>query len=255
MKAPRLTLVTAWALVMTGSGFVTGPVAGADSSPPVVVSIDARPEPVGLYASRESRVVVDVVATDDVAVTRVDIFIAPTFSGAGDDTGNMDATLVRGTPQSGTWRAVFGTPSVSVADRVSGRWLAGVGIEDAAGNSDGTSPEEWDYFYVKYNTMIRSFNVAEPVTSGSFIRMYGQLVRLDESGVYVGYSDKPIQVLFRPAGSTTWRDRGTIRTNSLGYFANFHSFKAYRDGVWKVRFGGTVNALPETSHGDLVDAR
>lgn len=64
-----------------------------------------------------------------------------------------------------------------------------------------------------------------------------------------------MSVLFRPTGSTTGVDRGTVTTNSRGYFANLHMFRAWRDGIWKVRFNGTANYLPEGSRGDFVDVR
>ena len=85
--------------------------------------------------------------------------------------------------------------------------------------------------------------------------MYGRLLRLNPARGYVGYQGKAMSVLFRPTGSRTWVLRGTVTTNSGGYFANFHTIRAWRDGIWKVRFNGTASYPPEGSRGDFVDVR
>ncbi|MGH3365583.1 MAG: hypothetical protein ACRDOY_00040 [Nocardioidaceae bacterium] len=51
-----------------------------------------------------------------------------------------------------------------------------------------------------------------------------ELLRLDPSAGNVGYWNKTRHVLFRPAGTTTWRERGTVTTNSVGLFANSRTF-------------------------------
>jgi hypothetical protein len=164
---------------LIGSSAVLAPAASAEDEAPVIVSVDARPETVGLYKASRTQVIYD---------------------------------------------EHYSVPPV-------------------------------DDFSVKRNTDIRDFNVAEPVTRGATIRMFGRLLRLDPAAGYVGYGGKTVRVLFRPAGTSTWVSRGTVTTSSQGYFTNSRTFRAWRDGAWKVQFDGTVNYLPETSRADYVDTR
>jgi hypothetical protein len=218
---------------------------------------------VGLYASGSSPVVVDVDISDDVKVDSVRVTLVaiprPGDDDVPPDEATAQASLVSGTPQEGTWRATI------VLDRhsVTGAWVSEVGVRDSGSNGafagrvfdEGYQVDPIDEFAVKRNTVIRGFNVGEPVSRGSYVRLYGRLLRLDPASGYVGYRGKTVQVLFRPAGSTTWNLKGTATTDSRGSFTRTGTFRAYRDGVWKVTFAGTDRYLPETSSGDYVDTR
>jgi len=262
MRNLGIAVLASTASVLVGAGLVMAPGASADE-PPEIVSVDARPEPVGLYKAGSTQVTIDVHVTDDVAVAsvRVSLLAAP---GPGDDDIPPDeeqgsASLVSGTAQDGTWRA-----TIFMDKRNStGLWSTEVGVRDTAENGafaghaydEGYSVPPVDDFYVKRNTIIRGFNVAEPATRGSYIRMYGRLMRLDPGLGYVGYRNKTIHVFFRAAGTATWEARGTVSTGSRGYFSNSRTFRAWRDGAWRVQFNGTSNYLAETSRGDHVDVR
>jgi len=264
MSMRRVAVLTATAVVLVGNSVLMASEASADdTTPPAISSVDVRPEPVGLYKSGSTKITVDVKVTDEVGVTSVHVYLHAVPRDP-DDTEYPDtvvtwASLVSGTAQEGSWR---GTLSLDKAD-TTGMWTTELGVRDAADNGqfagrvydEGYEVPPIDDFYVKRNTMIRDFNVAEPVVRGAFVRMYGRLVRLDPTRGYVGYQGKAMRVLFRPTGSTTWIDRGAVTTNARGYFANFHMFRAWRDGIWKVRFDGTANYLPESSHGDFVEVR
>ena len=263
MHVGRISLVAATAVALIGSSAVVAQSASAEDAAPVIVAVDARPETVGLYGSGSTQVTVDVQVTDDVAVSSVQVKLlaAPRI---GDDDMPPDqalasASLVIGTVQNGTWRA---TIFMDKRD-VTGHWSTEIGVRDSTENGafaghvydEHYSVPPVDDFWVKRNTWIRGFNVYEPVTRGATIRMTGRLLRLDPAVGYVGYRGKAIRVLFRAVGSTTWQNRGTVTTNSAGYFTNSRTFRAWRDGVWKAQFLGTVNYLPETSPGDYVDTR
>lgn len=262
MRNVGIAVVASTVAVLAAVSVVAAPGASADE-PPEIVSVDARPEPVGLYKATSTQVTVDVHVTDDVAVSSVlvSLFAAPR---PGDDDVPPDeaeasASLVTGTAQNGTWRATIFLDKRNVT----GKWSTEVGVRDSAENGafaghvydEGYSVPPVDDFYVKRNTMIADFNVAEPATRGSFIRMSGRLLRLDPDEGYVGYRNKTIHVFFRPAGTATWVRKGTVTTSSRGYFSNSRTFRARRDGAWRVQFNGTTNYLPETSHKDYVDVR
>jgi hypothetical protein len=263
MRVWRVAVVASTAVALISGSVGGAPAALAVDEDPVIVSVDTRPEPVGLYKSSSTNVSVDVVITDDVAVSSVAVEIvkAPRL---GDDDVPPDraaasATLVSGTAQNGTWRATMPLDKTAIT----GMWSTEVGVRDSAENGafaghvydEGYSVLPVDDFAVQRNTMIRGFNVAEPATRGSYIRMSGRLVRLDPAVGYVGYGGKTMRVYFRAVGSTTWQQLGTVTTSPAGYFSNSRTFLARRDGAWRVRFDGTATYLPETSHTDYVDVR
>jgi hypothetical protein len=263
MRVRSVAVVASTAVALISAGVVVAPAALAVDEDPVIVSVDARPEPVGLWKTSSSQVTVDVVITDDVAVSdvKVEIVKAPRL---GDDDVPPDrasatATLVNGTAQNGTWRATM----FLTKNDIPGVWSTRVTVHDSAGNGafaahaydEGYSVPPVDDFSVLRNTMIRGFNVAKPATRGSYIRMYGRLVRLDPAAGYVGYGGATMGVWFRPAGRPTWQKKGSVTTSATGYFTNSHTFRAWQDGAWRVVFAGTTTYLAETSQADYVDVR
>lgn len=262
MRVWTVAVVASTAVALISGSLGIAPSALAVDEDPVIVSVDARPEPVGLYKSSSTQVSVDVVITDDVAVSTVDVTIVKAPRLGDDDVppdrASATATLVSGTAQNGTWRATMFLNKT----RIPGVWSTIVSVRDSAENGafaahaydEGYSVPPVDDFSVLRNTMINGFNVAEPATRGSYIRMYGRLVRLDPARGYVAYGGKAIAVYFRPVGGT-WQKQGTVTTSSTGYFTNTRRFRAWRDGAWRVQFVGTPTYLPETSHADFVDVR
>jgi hypothetical protein len=263
MRVWNVAVVASTAVALIAGSVVVAPAALAVDEDPVIVSVDARPEPVGLWKTNSSQVSVDVVITDDVAVNevKVEIVKAPRL---GDDDVPPDramamATLVSGTAQNGTWRATMFLTKFDIP----GVWSTRVSVRDTAENGafaahaydEGYSVPPVDDFSVLRNTMIRDFNVAEPATRGSYIRMSGRLVRLNPSSGYVGYGGATIGVYFRPAGTKAWQKKGSVTTTSTGNFTNARTFRAGQDGAWRVVFAGTATYLAETSHADYVDVR
>ena len=263
MRVRDVAVVASTAVALISGSFVVAPAALAVDEEPVIVSVDARPEPVGLWKSSSSQVSVDVVITDDVAISevKVEIVKAPRL---GDDDVPPDrasatATLVSGTAQYGTWRATMFLTKFDIP----GVWSTRVSVRDSAENGafaahaydEGYSVPPVDDFSVLRNTMIRGFNVAEPATRGSYLRMNGRLVRLDPATGYVAYGGRTMGVYFRPAGTKTWQRKGSVTTTSTGYFTNTRTFRAWQDGAWRVVFAGTATYLAETSHADYVDVR
>ena len=246
---------TSAVVAATAAALVAGALLGApsatavaDTTAPVVKRVDVRPETVGLYKDRASRVTVRVRVTDDVGVDEV---VAGLLSERDEDAGQeFPLELMSGTPQDGVWGATLFTDK----REVTGLWAGYAVAQDAAGNeSPLDETTRFDEFWVKRNTMIRGFNVREPAVKGSYLRMSGRLLRLDPVRGYVGYRDKVIHVLFRAKGSPTLVKVGEIRTSATGSFANTRRFRARTDGTWLVLFNGTSNYLPEVSHRDFVD--
>ena len=244
-----LAATTAAALALTA--LLTAPTASAavaDSTAPVVKWVDVRPETVGLYKDRATRVTIAARVTDDIGATAVAAaLVSARAAGA---TQEFALKRLSGTAKDGIWGITVFTDK----GEVTGLW-AGVAVAwDAAGNespSDETAP--LDEFWVKRNTIISNFNVREPAVKGSYLQMSGRLLRLDPLKGYIGYRNEAIHVLFRAAGSATWVKVGEITTSDTGSFANTRRFRAVRDGTWVVVFDGTTLHLPEVSHRDFVD--
>jgi hypothetical protein len=263
MRVRDAAVVASTAVALISGSLVVAPAALALDEDPVIVSVDASPEPVGLWKSSSSQVKVDVVISDDVAVSEVQVEIVKAPRLGDDDVppdrASATASLASGTAQNGTWRA---TMSLTKND-IPGVWSTRVSVRDSAENGafaahaydEGYSVPPVDDFSVLRNTMIRGFNVAEPTTRGSYIRMYGRLVRLDPAAGYVAYGGTTMVVYFRPVGSTTWQRKGSVTTTAAGYFTNSRTLRAWQDGAWRVVFAGTATYLAETSHADYVDVR
>ena len=252
MRTSSAVLAAATAAAVAVGVLLTAPTAAAvtDTAAPVVKRVNVRPETVGLYKGRDSRITVAVRVTDDVGAEEVFIGLVSDRNAAA--TQEFELELVDGTPQDGLWGATLFTDNTTVT----GLWSGLAVAIDAAGNESPLDENsKFDDFFVKRNTIIRGFNVREPVAKGSFIRMSGQLVRLEPGQGYVGFRNKTMHVLFRAKGTSTWVKVGEVTTSSTGSFANSRRFKARRDGVWVVVFDGTRNYLPEASHRDFVDVR
>lgn len=250
MRPTSAALAAATAATLVLTALLASPSSAAvdDTTAPVVKRVDVRPETVGLYQDRATRVTIAVRVTDDVGVDEVRAALLSSVDQvASFDAGQLE--LRSGTAQDGIW----GTTVFADKRDLTGLWVGIAGAWDAAGNqSDQTSPP-YDEFFVKRNTMFRDFNVREPAVKGSYLRMSGRLVRLDPIRGYVGYRNKVVHVLFRAKGSATLVKVGEIRTSDTGSFANTRRFRAQRHGTWLVVFNGTSNYLPEVSHRDFVD--
>lgn len=252
MRTTSAALAALTAAALASGALLTAPTAAAveDTTAPVVKRVNVRPDTVGLYKGRRSRVTIEVRVTDDVGVTDV---TAATISDRDEDASSEGPLeLISGTPQDGIW----GVTLFARNTEVTGSWVGVAVASDAAGNeSPLDETTKFDEFWVKRNTIIRGFDVSEPAARGSFLRMSGRLVRLEPGQGYVGYRNKTMHVLFRAKGTATWVKVGQVTTSSTGSFANSRRFKARRDGTWVVVFDGTRNYLFEASHRDYVDVR
>lgn len=110
------------------------------------------------------------------------------------------------------------------------------------------------YWYLKYNTLITSFNAApEPVRKGQAITVSGRLHRLhDWDSRYVSYPGKVVKIFFKAKGSSSWTLMAKVKTGDTGKFRK--AFTARRDGVWRAYFGGT-SRFHKKAADDFVDVR
>jgi hypothetical protein len=239
-------------LLVGASGLALAPpvVAGEDS-PPVIVSLDVRPELVALDGSSRIEVVLEARVTDDVGVTVGEGYlIGPSPFGIPNEEP-VALELVEGTAQDGIWQGTFEFTNRSSA---AGRWTSEACFGDAAHPYYCQDDSPADVFHVKRATNIQGFNVAEPVARGSRLRMRGRLLRLTRSGTFVAFRKKRVLVFFKPAGTATWRLKGTVTTSPSGSFAN-RRFEARRGGAWRIVSRPTELYLGDASGADVVAVR
>jgi len=88
---------------------------------------------------------------------------------------------------------------------------------------------------------------------GQTITITGTLQRADwDEGVYRGYRNRPVELLFRPAGGTI-RVVGTVTSGAAG--ALRATARAEQDGSWSWRYRGNVTTGTATSPRDALDVR
>ena len=239
------------ALLMGLSGLAAArPAEVAGETPPVIVSLDVRPELVALDGSRAIEVVLEAHVTDDDGVTAAQGFLnGPSVYGIPTEE-EVTLELVEGNEQDGTWR---GSLVFTNRSSVAGRWASEACFGDAAHPfycQDGPT----DAFLVKRSTAIKGFNVAEPAARGSHLRMSGRLLRLKPNGTFVPFAKKRLFVYFKRAGTGTWRLKGTVTTSTSGWFTN-RRFLAQRNGAWRAVSRPTTTYLGDTSGVDFVAVR
>jgi hypothetical protein len=239
-------------LLIGALGLVAASPAGvAGDTPPVIVSLDVRPELVALNRSNEVEVVLEAKVTDDDGVTAAKGFlIGPAIYGIPTEE-EVELTLVKGDALNGTWR---GTLVFTNHSSVAGRWTSEACFGDASHPYYCQDNPPADAFLVKRSTEIRGFNVAEPVAKGSYLRMRGRLLRLKSNGTFVAFAGKKVAIYFKPAGTSAWRLKGTVTTSPTGWFTT-RRFKARRNGAWRAVSRPTAIYLGDTSGADFVAVR
>jgi hypothetical protein len=224
---------------------------GQDAAPPVIVSLDVRPELVAFDGSGGIKVVLEAHVTDDVGVTAAEGFLIGPFVFGIPTEEPVKLALAEGDGIDGIWR---GSVVLTARSAPAGKWTSEACFGDAAHPNYCQDNPPADAFLVKRSTAIQGFNVAEPVARGSRLRMHGRLLRLNRNGTFVGFGDKRLFVYFKPAGTTTWLLKGTLRTSPGGWFTS-RRFKARRNGAWRAVSRPTAIYLGDTSSADFVAVR
>ncbi|GGV75913.1 hypothetical protein [Streptomyces massasporeus] len=94
----------------------------------------------------------------------------------------------------------------------------------------------------------------EPVTKGKTVTSTGKLSRANwEDNAYHGYTNQPVKLQFRKAGSSTYT---TVKTVTSDQYGNVKATAtAQYDGYWRFSFAGTTTTPAVNATGDYVDVR
>lgn len=107
-------------------------------------------------------------------------------------------------------------------------------------------------FVSTYKTRVQTFDVTpDKADKGEDLTISGVLEHVQADG-WDGMADRALTVQFRPAGSSSWKTKGSVSTDSDGAFENSTKFDASRDGSWRVTFAGNGKNAAVTSAGDRI---
>ncbi|MGQ4388551.1 calcium-binding protein [Streptomyces sp. SAS_270] len=94
----------------------------------------------------------------------------------------------------------------------------------------------------------------EPIAKGKTLTVTGKLTRADWDNLdYRGYTNQPVKLQFRKAGTTTYTTVKTGYTSSTGSLTT--TVAAAEDGYWRWNFAGTSTTPPAKATGDFVDVQ
>jgi hypothetical protein len=94
----------------------------------------------------------------------------------------------------------------------------------------------------------------EPVYKGKTVTSTGKLSRANwEDNKYHGYTNQPVKLQFRKAGTSTYTTIKTVYSDSYGNVKA--TATAQYDGYWRFSFAGTTTTPAVSATGDYVDVR
>ncbi|QNE75774.1 calcium-binding protein [Streptomyces finlayi] len=94
----------------------------------------------------------------------------------------------------------------------------------------------------------------EPVLKGKALTVTGKLTRANwNTGTYMGYTNQPVKLQFRKAGTSTYTTVKTVTSSSTGSLKT--TVTAAADGYWRYSFAGTSTTPAVSATGDGVDVR
>ncbi|MFG2120832.1 hypothetical protein [Streptomyces sp. NPDC048710] len=172
------------------------------------------------------------------------------------------------TPTTATTATCTGTVDIYPTDpdpksADAGTW--GVAAEAVAFN--GQDQENPDLSKVGYNdksglgsTLVQRYSKLtvnagpEPVAKGKTLTVTGKLSRANwDDNLYHGYTNQPVKLQFRKAGTSTYTTVKTVYTDSSGNLKT--TTTANYDGYWRFSFAGTSTTPAVSATGDYVDVK
>ncbi|MFF8938653.1 hypothetical protein ACF08O_28835 [Streptomyces paradoxus] len=94
----------------------------------------------------------------------------------------------------------------------------------------------------------------EPVYKGKTITSTGKLSRANwEDNAYRGYTNQPVKLQFRKAGTSTYTTLKTVYSDQYGNLKA--TATAAYDGYWRFSFAGTTTTPAVNATGDYVDVK
>ncbi|GAA3843823.1 hypothetical protein ACFS5L_20120 [Streptomyces phyllanthi] len=209
----------------------------------------------------------------DVDITAEDFFTDPyIYKGAFDTPDNIlfgnesaTCTATSSTTASCTGRIDVYPAEGELLNSDAGSWKGGVMA--VAFNGQDPSSDSFDVTKVGFadqgdlaSTKVQRYSKLtvnagpEPVAKGKTVTSTGKLTRANwETNTYKGYTNQPVKLQFRKAGTSTYTTIKTVYSDSYGNVKA--TATATYDGYWRFRFEGTSTTPAVSATGDYVDVR
>lgn len=143
-------------------------------------------------------------------------------------------------------------PRVDLYNGNAGTWYVGSWVD--AWDDDYIWKERIGSFRLKRASTLTVNASPEPVAKGKTITVTGTLKRANwETYKYGGYTNQPVKLQFRKAGSSTYSTVKTVYSGSYGALKT--TVTASVDGYWRWSFAGTTTTEAKTTAGDYVDVQ
>ncbi|MGP3998639.1 DUF5707 domain-containing protein [Streptomyces sp. 8N706] len=143
-------------------------------------------------------------------------------------------------------------PDAWLTNADAGTWKVGV---QAFANDDSRA-ERWAYTTTRLQRHSKlTVNASpEPIAKGGTLTITGKLTRANWDTLdYRGYTNQPVKLQYRKAGTTTYTTVKTVYSSSTGDLKT--TATASEDVYWRWNFAGTSTTPAATATGDVVDVQ
>ncbi len=211
----------------------------------------------------DKTVTVSVTATDPSGIWDADFYLwrgpegsDPYYSASDYIVPNEDTTpadcVASSTTTSTCSKTFTFEPDWWVTNADAGTWKVGVQVWA----NDDSFTERWAYTTTRLQRLSKlTVNAGpEPVAKGKTLTISGKLSRANWDTLdYRGYTNQPVKLQFRKAGTSTYTTVKTVYTSSTGDLKT--TATASVDGYWRWYFAGTSTTPAVTATGDFVDVQ
>ncbi|MFF3886500.1 calcium-binding protein [Streptomyces sp. NPDC001914] len=131
-----------------------------------------------------------------------------------------------------------------------GTWK--VSVQGVANDDSWTQSASYTTSRLQRDSKLTANAGPEPIAKGKTLTVTGKLTRVDWDNLdYPGYTNQPVKLQFRKAGTTTYTTVKTVYTSSAGTLTT--TVPASEDGYWRWNFAGTSTTPAAKATGDFVD--
>ncbi|AGS66899.1 hypothetical protein [Streptomyces collinus] len=140
----------------------------------------------------------------------------------------------------------------ALANAHAGTWK--VSVQGVADDDSWTQAASYTTTRLQRYSKLTANAGPEPVAKGATLTVTGKLTRADwDNLAYRGYTNQPVKLQFRKAGTTTYTTVKTVYTSSTGSLTT--TVPASEDGYWRWNFAGTSTTPAVKATGDFVDVQ
>ncbi|MGW7506877.1 calcium-binding protein [Streptomyces massasporeus] len=122
--------------------------------------------------------------------------------------------------------------------------------------NDGSYTDRWAYTTTRLqrHSQLTVNASPEPIAKGRTLTITGKLSRANWDTLdHRGYTNQPVKLQFRKAGTTTYTTVKTVYTSGTGTLTT--TAPASEDGYWRWNFAGTSTTPAVSATGDFVDVQ